>query len=158
MKAIFAGTFDPFTIGHRDIVERAARLFDGVIVAVAVDTGKPAAPLKVRTEIAKSAVKDLSNVTVESFCGLLTDFAKEKGYCVLIRGVRNCADLDYERDLTNVYKSMSGIESLIIISSPELSHVSSSVVRTAAALGGDISKFVVKGTVQKIAEIYGKKR
>lgn len=158
MKAIFAGTFDPFTIGHRDIAERAAGLFNSVIVAVAEDTGKPAAPLSVRTEIAKSAVQDLNNVTVESFCGLLTDFAKQKGSCVLIRGVRNSADLDYERDLTNVYKSMSGIESLILISSADCSHVSSSVVRTAAALGGDISKFVVKSTVQKITDIYGQKR
>ena len=157
MKAIFAGTFDPFTIGHRDIVGRAAGLFDTVTVAVAEDTGKSTASLDVRTEIAKTAVNDLKNVTVVGFSGLLTDFAKKQGSALLIRGVRNAADLDYERDLTNVYKSMSGIESLIIISSPELAHVSSSVVRTIAALGGDISQFVVKSTVQKITEIYGKK-
>ncbi|MCH5155194.1 MAG: pantetheine-phosphate adenylyltransferase [Clostridiales bacterium] len=155
MKAIFAGTFDPFTIGHRDIVERAAKLFDCVIVAVAEDTGKVTAPLDERTEIAKVATKDIANVKVESFCGLLTDYAKRQGDCVLIRGVRGSADLDYERDLTRVYKSLGDIESLIIISSAEHSHVSSTVVRTIAALGGDISEFVVNCSVQKIAKIYG---
>ena len=157
MKAIFAGTFDPFTRGHRDIVERAAMLFDSVIVAVAEDTGKVTAPLGIRTEIAKIATSDMSNVKVESFFGLLTDYAKQQGDCVLIRGVRNAIDLEYERDLTRVYKSMGGVESVIILSAADCSHVSSSVVRTAVALGGDISEFVVPNTVQKITEIYGKK-
>lgn len=158
MKAIFAGTFDPFTLGHRNIVERAASLFDGVIVAVANYTGKITAPIDVRTEIAKAATGDIHGVQVESFDGLLTDFAKSKGECVLIRGVRNALDLEYERGLTEVYRSLGGIESLILITDAKFGHISSSVVRDIATLGGDVSGYIVPCTMQKIAEIYGKKR
>ncbi|MDE6200978.1 MAG: pantetheine-phosphate adenylyltransferase [Clostridiales bacterium] len=158
MKAIFAGTFDPFTLGHRNIVERAARLFDGVIVAVAEETGKNTAPLSVRTEIVKAAVAEIANVTVESFCGLLSDYAAKKGDCALIRGVRNSNDLEYERDLTAVYKSLCGVESVVLITDPAYGHVSSTVVRTVAALGGDISGYVVPSTAKQIIDIYGKNR
>lgn len=157
MKAIFAGTFDPFTLGHRNIVERAAKLFDGVIIAVADDTGKNAAPLSVRTDIAKSAVADMANVAVESFCGLLSDYVMSKGDCVLIRGVRNSNDLEYERDLTAVYKSLCGVESIILITDAAYGHVSSTVVRAVAALGGDISGYVVPSTTTQITKVYSKK-
>lgn len=158
MKAIFAGTFDPFTLGHRNIVERAAKLFDGVIIAVADDTGKNTVPLSVRTEIVKSAVADIANITVESFSGLLSDYAANKGDCVLVRGVRNSNDLEYERDLTAVYKSLCGVESVVIITDPVYGHVSSTVVRTIAALGGDITGYVVPSTAKQITEVYGKNR
>ena len=158
MKAIFAGTFDPFTIGHRNIVERAARLFDSVTVAVAADTGKNAAPLDVRTAIAESAVSDITNVKVVSFCGLLSDYVKACGNSVLIRGVRSSVDLEYEREITRVYKSLCGVESLFLITAAEYEHVSSTVVRSIAALGGDISGYVVPCTNRQITEIYGKKR
>ncbi|MDE7108145.1 MAG: pantetheine-phosphate adenylyltransferase [Clostridiales bacterium] len=158
MKAIFAGTFDPFTLGHRNIVERAAKLFDGAIIAVADDTGKNTAPLSVRTEIAKAAVADMPTVTVESFSGLLSDYVTKKGDCVLVRGVRNSNDLEYERDLTAVYKSLCGVESIIIITDSAYGHVSSTVVRAVAALGGDINGYVVPSTAKQIAEVYGKKQ
>lgn len=158
MKAIFAGTFDPFTLGHMNIVERAARLFDDVIIAVADDTGKNTAPLSVRTQIAKSAVADMSNVAVESFCGLISDYVAKKGDCVLVRGVRNGNDLEYERDLTAVYKSLCGVESIILITDAAYGHVSSTVVRTVAALGGDIDGYVVPSTAKQITQIYGKKQ
>ncbi|MDE6293353.1 MAG: pantetheine-phosphate adenylyltransferase, partial [Clostridiales bacterium] len=158
MKAIFAGTFDPFTLGHKNIVERAVKLFDEVIIAVAEDTGKVPAPLKVRTEIAKAAVSDMVGVTVESFSGLLTDYVKAKGDCTLVRGMRNSVDLEYERDITNVYKSLCGVESVFLITDGRLSHVSSTVVRTVASLGGDISSYVVPRTLNLINEIYGKRR
>ena len=158
MKAIFAGTFDPFTLGHKNIVERAAKIFDEVVIAVADDTGKDAAPLAVRTEIVSAAVLDMSGVTVESFCGLLSDYVKTKGDCVLVRGVRNSVDLEYERDITSVYKSLCGVESVILITDAKLGHISSTVVRTIAALSGDISGYVVPNTLKKINEIYGKKR
>lgn len=158
MKAIFAGTFDPFTSGHKNIVERAVKLFGEVIIAVAEDTGKDTASLALRTEIAKAAVSDMAGVTVESFCGLLSDYVKAKGDCILVRGVRNSIDLEYERDITNVYKSLCGVESVILITDSSLSHISSTVVRTVASLGGDISTYVVPSTLKKINEIYGKRR
>lgn len=158
MKAIFAGTFDPFTLGHMNIVERAAKLFDGVIIAVAEDTGKNTAPLHVRTEIAKAAVADMKSVTVESFCGLLSDYVAKKCDCVLVRGVRNSNDLEYEREQTAVYKSLCGVESVILITDPAYGHVSSTVVRTVAALGGDITGYVVPNTAKQIAAVYCKNR
>ena len=158
MKAIFAGTFDPFTLGHRNIAERAAKLFDSVIIAVAEDTGKRTAPLEARTEIVKAATSDIKNVTVASFVGLLSDYVKAQGDCVLVRGVRSSIDLEYERDITTVYKSQCGVESVILIADATCSHVSSTVVRTIAALGGDISDYVVPSSLRQIQEIYGKKR
>lgn len=158
MKAIFAGTFDPFTLGHRNIAERAAKLFDSVVIAVAEDTGKRAAPLEVRTEIVKSAMCDIKNITVESFTGLLADYVKAHGDCVLVRGVRSAMDLEYERDITAVYKSQCGVESVILIADATCSHISSTVVRTIAALGGDINQYVVPSSLRQIQQIYGKKR
>ncbi|MDE6029644.1 MAG: pantetheine-phosphate adenylyltransferase [Clostridiales bacterium] len=158
MKAIFAGTFDPFTLGHRNIVERAAKLFDSVIIAVADDTGKNTAPLAVRTEIAAAAVAGIANATVESFSGLLTDYVASKGDCVLVRGVRNSNDLEYERDLTAVYKSLCGVESVILITDAAYGHISSTVVRTVAALGGAVSGYVVPSTEKQILQVYRKTR
>ncbi|MDE7405497.1 MAG: pantetheine-phosphate adenylyltransferase [Clostridiales bacterium] len=158
MKAIFAGTFDPFTLGHRNIVERAAKMFDGVIIAVADDTGKNTAPLSVRTDIVESAVADMANVTVESFSGLLSDYVMKQGDCVLVRGVRNGNDLEYERDLTAVYKSLCGVESIILITDAAYGHISSTVVRAIAALGGDLDGYVVPSTTKQITKIYVKKQ
>ena len=158
MKAIFAGTFDPFTLGHRNIVERVAKLFDGVIIAVSDDTGKNTAPLSLRTDIVECAVADMSNVTVESFCGLLSDYVAKQGDCVLVRGVRNGNDLEYERDLTAVYKSLCGVESIVLITDAAYGHVSSTVVRTVAALGGNIDGYVVTCTAKQITQVYGKKQ
>lgn len=156
MKAIFAGTFDPFTAGHKNIVERATKLFEKVIIAVAVDTGKTTAPLHVRLDIAKSATAELNNVETESFSGLLSDYVMSKGDCVIIRGVRNSVDLEYERDVTRVYKSLCGVESVIFITDESVGHVSSSLVRTVVSLGGSISDYVVPSTEQMIIDTYGK--
>ncbi|MDE6965423.1 MAG: adenylyltransferase/cytidyltransferase family protein, partial [Clostridiales bacterium] len=103
MKAIFAGTFDPFTAGHRDIAQRAAGVFGNVTVAVASDTGKTAQPLDVRLKIATESIADISGATAEAFSGLLSDYLSAKGDCVIVRGVRNARDADYERDLVRVY-------------------------------------------------------
>lgn len=154
MKAIFAGTFDPFTTGHRNIAERAAKLFDSVIIAVAAATGKITAPLDVRTEIVNAAVADIENATVQSFCGLLSDFATAQGRCVLVRGVRTATDLEYERDITAVYKSMCGVESIILIADASCAHISSTAVRTVASLGGDISEYVVPASLRLIQKYY----
>ncbi len=158
MRAIFAGTFDPFTAGHADIVKRCATCFSEVVVAVAADCNKSAAPVTVRAEIVELAVNELKldNVKVMQFCGLLTDFADSIGGGVLVRGIRNGHDLDYERELCGVYKSLNGIDAVVFITSPELSHVSSTVVRQLAALGAPLDGYVLNGTQDYIRAVYGK--
>lgn len=155
MKAIFAGTFDPFTVGHMDIAMRALAMFGNVTVAVAADTGKNCAKLSEREHICNSALSSLVGAQVVTFDGLLTDFIKSQGECVLIRGLRSAADFEYERDLTRVYSSLAHVQSLFLISSAGVEHVSSSVVR-ALAKYGNVDGYAVNGTENLILSIYGK--
>ena len=157
MKAIFAGTFDPFTAGHRDITKRALAVFGDVTVAVASDTGKTARPLDVRLNIAETATADLNGVTVETFSGLLSDYLAKLGDCVIVRGVRNSRDAEYERDLVRVYRSLCGKDAVFFATSAEFEHVSSTTVRQLAELGGALDGYVVPCTVQAIIKHYGKK-
>ncbi|MDE6401002.1 MAG: pantetheine-phosphate adenylyltransferase [Clostridiales bacterium] len=156
MKAIFAGTFDPFTTGHRDIAERALSVFGNVTVAVANDTGKTAQPIDVRLAIAKDATSDLSGVAVEPFSGLLSDYLAAQGDCVIVRGVRNTRDMEYERDHVRIYKSLCGKDAVLFITSAEYEHVSSTVVRQLAALGGTLDGYVAERTAATVAKYYGK--
>lgn len=156
MKAIFAGTFDPFTLGHRDIVQRAASIFGEVIVAVAEMTGKNCVPTEKRVEIARLATADMPGVTVEPFYGLLTDYAAQKGDHVIVRGIRSCADFEYERDLTRVYASLGDGKCVCVIASPEVEHVSSTVVRSLAAAGASLDGYAFGNTKEIISEVYGK--
>ena len=159
MKAIFAGTFDPFTSGHADIVKRSASCFAEVVVAVADDCAKSAAPVAVRAEIAEIAVRNLKldNVTVMPFCGLLTDFAEELGGdVVFIRGVRNGRDFEYEQELIGVYKSLNRFDAVLFVTSGELMHVSSSAVRQLASIGAPLDGYVESGTEEYIRAVYGK--
>lgn len=156
MKAIYAGTFDPFTMGHFDIAERALKVFGNVTVAVAADTGKQTLPLDRRVCIADIAVSGLKGVDAEPFYGLLSDYVRSKGDCVLIRGLRNAGDLEYELCNTRIYRSQCGVESVCIISDCLYEHISSTAVRQLASLGADLKGFVVSGTESIISELYGK--
>ncbi|MCH5351691.1 MAG: pantetheine-phosphate adenylyltransferase [Clostridiales bacterium] len=157
MKAIIAGSFNPFTLGHKDIVTRVASMFDEVVVAVADDTYKKTAPLSVRTEIAKLSLSDVKGVRVLPFSGLLTDFAKKTGAEVIVRGLRNTVDFEYEKSLGEAYKSLSGIETLFLMCSPELSHVSSSLVRSLAELNAPMDGYVAVGAQSAVKAAYAKK-
>lgn len=157
MKAIFAGTFDPFTSGHRNIAERAAAVFGNVTVAVAAVTGKNAAPLDVRIKIAEAALAGQSGACVQPFDGLLSDFCKKNAPCVLVRGVRSAVDLDYETTHTRVYNSLCGVQSVLFITDTQYAHVSSTVVRELISLGAPLDGYVVSGTEKMIAEFYGAK-
>ncbi|MCH5165159.1 MAG: pantetheine-phosphate adenylyltransferase [Clostridiales bacterium] len=157
MKAILAGTFDPFTIGHRDLVLRTLGVFGGVTIAVAADTEKNPAPVDVRVDIAKAATADLSGVTVERFDGLLSDYIKTKGDCVLVRGIRNSRDSEYERDHARIYKSLCGVDMVCFMTSAEYEHISSTVVRTLASLGCELDGYIVPQTTDIIKDYYGKK-
>lgn len=157
MKAVLAGAFDPFTVGHRNIAERALGIFDEVIVAVAIDSGKTSADIAERTEIAKLSVAGLKGVSVVSFSGLLSEFLKANAPCVLVRGLRGTRDCEYERDLSRVYKGQCGAECVYLMADGDNEHVSSTVVRQLAALGAPLDGYVEKGAQNKTYKAYGSK-
>lgn len=155
-KAVFAGTFDPFTKGHYEIVVRAKKYFDCVVVAVATDTGKrTTASDKQRLAMAEKAVGEMPGVQVRGFSGLLSDFVAELKTNVLVRGLRNAADFAYERDLLAVYRSQKpNIEAVYFMTDGACAHVSGSTVRQLAELGGDLSAYVPASILRDVIKIY----
>ena len=143
-KVVYPGTFDPITNGHRDLVERACRLFDHVIVAVAASTRKsPLFPLEARVELASQCLSHLDNVEVCGFDYLLVDFVRDRGAQGVLRGLRAVSDFEYEFQLANMNWALAPeMESLFLTPAEHLSYISSSIVREIAVLGGDVSKFV----------------
>ena len=141
---IYPGTFDPITNGHVDLTERAARLFDRVVVAIAYSEKKtPLFALEQRTELCEQSLAHLDNVEVLGFNILLIDFAKSQGSRCVLRGLRAVADFEYEFQLANMNRAMyPEFESVFLTPSEHLSYISSSLVREIAAMGGDITAFV----------------
>jgi pantetheine-phosphate adenylyltransferase len=141
---IYPGTFDPITNGHVDLVERAARLFDRVVVAIAHSQKKtPLFPLEERVELCERALQHLDNVEVVGFSNLLTDFARSQNARCVLRGLRAVADFEYEFQLANMNRAIyPEFESIFLTPSEHLSYISSSLVKEIAALQGDISPFV----------------
>lgn len=157
-RAVFAGSFDPFTLGHKDIASRASKLFDEIIIAVAEDTGKNSQRIDKRMDIAKASVGDVENVVVTSFDGLLTDFMDKNGCNILLRGVRTAADYEYERSLMAVYRSLkSDIEIVLLPTKAEFSHISSTVVRELCALNASLGGYVDTKAEKYIRALYGVK-
>lgn len=158
MKAVFAGAFDPFTVGHLDIAMRARAVFGEVTIAVAQKTGKMTASINDRMDIVKRSVGALEKIRIVAFDGLLGDFVKNSGgECVLVRGVRNNRDLDYERELAGVYKRLCGADTVFFASSPSVADVSSTVVRELASLGAPLDGFVADRAMEIVANIYGRR-
>lgn len=142
-RALFPGSFDPFTAGHADIVRRGLDLFDSVVIAIGVNFEKtPPADIDSRVEAIARLYHDNSRVSVEAYQGLTVDFARQKGCRCILRGVRNVKDFEYERDMAWLNNQLSDIESVILISRPELSAVSSSMVRELSRYGRDVSPFL----------------
>lgn len=142
--AIYPGTFDPITYGHIDLINRAASLFDKVIVAVAINPGKkPMFSLDERVSLAQENVKQMTNVEVRGFEGLLVQEAINMGANVIIRGLRAVSDFEYELQLATMNRRMqSKVETMFLTPAENLSFVSSSLVKEIAMLGGDVSEFV----------------
>lgn len=151
--AIYAGTFDPITLGHLDVVGRAAAIFPRLILAVAGDSTKPPLfTLRERVAIAREAVKVFPNVEVEPFAGLLVEYARRKGVAVLIRGLRAFSDFEFEFQMALTNRKLApDIETLFLMPNEDYSYVSSSVVRQIAELGGDVAKFVPEASLSAIA-------
>jgi pantetheine-phosphate adenylyltransferase len=144
VKAIYPGTFDPITNGHTDLVERAAKLFDHVILAIAHNPNKkPFFELEQRVEIANTILSHLDNVTVIGFSGLLADLAREQQANVLVRGLRAVSDFEFEFQLANMNRRLNKeLESVFLTPAEQNSFISSSLVKEVAIHGGDVSQFV----------------
>ena len=140
--AVFPGSFNPFTIGHADIVERGLALFDRIIIAVGVNIAKEAADASVAVEAIRRIYSGEPRVSVEAYTGLTVHFARSHGARFLLRGVRSVKDFEYERDMAQINSQLSDIESVVLFSRPDLAALSSSVVRELARYGVDVSKFL----------------
>lgn len=153
--AIYPGTFDPITNGHADLVQRAALRFDRVIVAVAGSgTKEPCFTLEKRISLAKTALKNISNVTVVGFDGLLADFALKQGAGVILRGLRAVSDFEYEFQLASMNRKLAPtVETMFLTPDEGYSFISSSLVREIAGLGGDVSAFVHPAVKEALSEI-----
>ncbi len=142
--AVYPGTFDPITHGHFDLIERASRLFDKVVVAISASPGKgPALDLGTRIALAREVVAELANVEVIGFSGLLTDMMVEQKARIILRGLRAVSDFEYELQLANMYRAQAPeLESVFLTPAVENSYISSTIVREIAKLGGDITRLV----------------
>ncbi len=142
--AVYPGTFNPITNGHTDLVERASRLFDRVIVAVGSNKQKDTSvAVEQRVELAKTVLAHIDNVEVRSFDTLLTEFVKSTGANIILRGLRTVADFEYEFQLVGMNRVLEPeIETVFLAPAEHLSYISSTLVREIASYGGDISKFV----------------
>ncbi len=151
--AIYPGTFDPITKGHSDLVERSARLFDKVIVALAAKPGKqPVFSLEERIDLAQTVLSEFDNVEICGFDGLLVDFAHEKKANIIIRGLRAVSDFEYEFQLAGMNRKLAAdIETLFLTPAEQYTYISSSLVREVASLGGDVSPFVHEKIVAELA-------
>ena len=143
VTAIYPGSFDPVTRGHLDIIKRAAKINDKLIVAVLINSAKdPLFTIEERVELLKECCKDIPNVTVESFDGLTVDFAKKKHASVMVRGLRAVTDFENEIQLAQTnHALMPGIETMFLATSIKWSYLSSTIVKEAAHYGSNISKF-----------------
>jgi pantetheine-phosphate adenylyltransferase len=158
--ALCPGSFDPVTLGHLDIIERTARHFDDVIVAVIRNPQKTQSlfPLDERQEMLREAIEHLPNVRIEVFKGLLVDFAREQGANAIVKGLRAVSDFDYELQMAQMNQRLSGIDTFFISTSPQYSFLSSSLVREVARFGGDVSSMVPKHVAVRLADAFEQER
>ena len=140
---LYPGTFNPIHNGHADLVERAANLFDNVVLGIATSPHKSPSELTVRVNLAQEVLSHINNVEVVGFNTLTVDFAKEIGASVILKGIRTVTDFDYEFQMLNMNRALQpSIETIFLAPSEENSYISSSLVRQIAGYGGDITQFV----------------
>ncbi|WP_334154272.1 pantetheine-phosphate adenylyltransferase [Tepidimonas sp.] len=151
--AVYSGTFDPITLGHEDVIRRAAGLFDRLIVAVAVAHHKKTLfPLADRLAMVADALADCPGVQVLPFEGLIMDFCREHGAVAVVRGIRNVTDFDYEAQMAAMNaKLLPSVQTVFLLPQPPVQCISSTLVREIAKLGGDVAQMVNPGVAQRLA-------
>jgi pantetheine-phosphate adenylyltransferase len=151
---IYAGSFDPVTLGHLDVIERASRIVDRLVIGVLNNTNKkPSFSAEERVEFIQRVTKDIPNVEVKTFDGLTVDFAKQEKARILVRGLRAVTDFEYELQIAQLnHKLDPKIDTIFLTTSVEYSYLSSSIVKEIAHFGGDISKLVPKEVCQDIVD------
>ena len=156
-RAIYPGTFDPMTKGHVDLIERACKLFDEIVIAIAASEAKnPLFTLDERIQIAEKIFEGNNKVKVVGFSGLLVDLAKDNNAKILIRGLRVVADFEYEFQLANMNRAMMPeLESVFLAPKEQYSYISSSLVKEICKMGGDVSEFVDPISLSELKRKYG---
>ena len=143
MRVVCPGSFDPITYGHLDVIERASEKFDEVVVAVLVNRTKGSLfTVDERMEMIRETVRSFTNVKVDSWSGLLIDYCKEREIRAIVKGLRAVSDFDYELQMAQMNRQLSGVETLFMATRPEYSFLSSSLVKELATYGGDVSTYV----------------
>lgn len=142
--AVFAGSFNPFTIGHADVVDRALPLFDKIIICIGCNAGKGAEDAQANAAAIRALYAQNPRIEVTVWDGLTADFAKAHGAAFLLRSVRSVKDYEYERDMADANRKVFGIDTLLLMADPAMSYVSSSLVRELQKYGCDVSQFLPK--------------
>jgi len=144
--AIFPGTFDPFTIGHESLVKRGLSIVDEIIISIGInDAKKSYFPLESRIQMISNLYESDPRISVTSYNGLTVDYAKQAGADFIIRGIRSVNDFEYEKTIADVNRKISGIETFVLFTEPEHTHISSTIVRELLIYGHDINGFLPKG-------------
>jgi pantetheine-phosphate adenylyltransferase len=153
LKCVYPGTFDPFTRGHEDLVRRAARIFDVVVVAVAASSGKgPYFPLAERIDMAREVLQPFGNVEVHGFATLLMDFVHAQGARIILRGLRAASDFEYEFQMAGMNRKLyPDVETLFLTPGEDYMFVSATIVREIAKFGGDVGEFVQPSVQARLA-------
>jgi pantetheine-phosphate adenylyltransferase len=152
-KAVCPGSFDPVTNGHIDIIGRASRLFDEVVVAVLINKNKSSLfTVEERIEMLAECTSEFPDVKIDSFHGLLVDFCRDRGIQVIVKGLRAVSDFDYELQMGQMNHSLAEIETLFMPTNPLYSYLSSSLVKEVATYGGDVSSLVPESVNRRLAQ------
>jgi len=156
-RAIYPGTFDPITNGHLSIVRRGLKIFDKIIIAILTNPNKiPLFTIEERIEMIQEALKGMSNIEIDTYNGLLVDYAVEKGACVILRGLRALSDFEYEFQMALMNRKLNrDIQSVFLMTDYKWFYTSSTIIKEAASFGGDVSGLVPPIVNKKLKEKYG---
>ena len=150
--AVFPGSFDPLTNGHLDVIQRGAEMFDELVVAISANPDKtPMLNLSTRTAIVRKAVRGIPNVRVRTYRGLTVDFVRRSRSSVILRGIRDAADLHVELPMAMTNRAVAGVETVFILTSPAYAFISSNLTRQIARMGGDVSALVPPEVLPHVA-------
>ena len=157
-KAIYPGTFDPVTLGHLDVITRASRIFDALIIGVGNNPAKKSLfTLQERVAMVRKETAHLPNVQVRSFRGLVVNFAKACGVSVILRGVRTVSDFEYELQMATANRASAGVETVFMTPTPEYEFVSARFIKELAAMGGDVGKLVTPAVEERLRRKFARK-